>query len=85
LIWLSRRTTSPYVVINDQLAATVGAIKHIRAKVSLIAADGAGAEAFELLDMLGYQIDGKTTASGARLLDSRSTCIHCKYISCAYI
>ena len=62
-----RGTLSANVVINDQLDATIGAIRHIKAKTSLIAADGAAAEAFELLDMLGYQIDGKTSASGASL------------------
>ena len=37
------------------------AVRHIRAKAALIAANGAGAEAFELLDMLAYKIDAETS------------------------
>ena len=54
-----RVNASAQKVYNDQLVGQKSAVRHIRAKAALIAANGAGAEAFELLDMLAYKIDAE--------------------------
>jgi len=59
-----RSNASAQVVINDQLDGQKSAVRHIRAKVALAAANGAGAEAYELLDQLAYKIDAETSGSG---------------------
>ena len=59
-----RVNASAQKVYNDQLVGQKSAVRHIRAKAALIAANGAGAEAFELLDMLAYKIDAETSSSG---------------------